>query len=228
MGRPTLAAAAFTVAAVLAFLAHEPLLVLLGQRGARARRDDGTRAARMLAWQGATAAGAFLAGLVYAPTVASYSLALPALGAAALGGFIARRREKTTAGEVVASMALSAVGVPVALAAGVPLGAALLAWLVWSATFASGTLAVRAVIRGAKEQRLCLGAALACALIGAVAALVAALADAPLAALAVAPGAAASVTLVFSRASPRKLRRVGWTLVGVSVATLVLLVIAFS
>src|SRR5689334_17708106 len=39
IGRPGVAAVALAVAIVAAFLAHEPLLVLLGQRGARVARD---------------------------------------------------------------------------------------------------------------------------------------------------------------------------------------------
>lgn len=43
-GRPTAAAFLYAAAAVFAFFAHEPLLVLLGQRGSRAFRELGARA----------------------------------------------------------------------------------------------------------------------------------------------------------------------------------------
>ena len=43
-GRPTAAAFLYSTAAVFAFFAHEPLLVLLGQRGSRAFRELGARA----------------------------------------------------------------------------------------------------------------------------------------------------------------------------------------
>src|SRR5512138_3779118 len=55
IGRPTAAALALAAAVVLAFLAHEPAIVLLGQRGRRARDEDGDRARRWLATSAALA-----------------------------------------------------------------------------------------------------------------------------------------------------------------------------
>jgi hypothetical protein len=46
---PTLPAVLLAIAAMSAFLANEPLLVVLGHRGRRAREIDGSRAARRLA-----------------------------------------------------------------------------------------------------------------------------------------------------------------------------------
>src|SRR5204862_336839 len=59
VGRRTPAALTLAAAAVLAFLAHEPLLVLLGHRGPRAARDDRSRA---LVWLASTALGAAILG----------------------------------------------------------------------------------------------------------------------------------------------------------------------
>src|SRR5207302_1656621 len=59
VGRRTPAALMLAAAAVLAFLAHEPLLVLLGHRGPRAARDDRSRA---LVWFASTALGAAILG----------------------------------------------------------------------------------------------------------------------------------------------------------------------
>src|SRR5437762_3573628 len=70
MGRPGVAAAALAVAAAAAFVAHEPLLILAGQRGTRARREEGPRAARRLAVLGAAAAISGGAGLALAPSPA--------------------------------------------------------------------------------------------------------------------------------------------------------------
>src|SRR3954452_18893302 len=58
-GRPGTVASLLSIAALCAFLAHEPLLVLLGQRGPRAARDQRMRAA---AWGGGFATAAALCG----------------------------------------------------------------------------------------------------------------------------------------------------------------------
>ncbi len=44
IGRPGISPLALTAAAVLGFVAHEPLLVAVGHRGRRAREQDGRRA----------------------------------------------------------------------------------------------------------------------------------------------------------------------------------------
>ena len=49
MRPPTLAAVAWATAAVCGFFAHEPILVLLGRRGARTRQVRGRAARRLFA-----------------------------------------------------------------------------------------------------------------------------------------------------------------------------------
>src|SRR5688572_32010037 len=73
--RPTVAAGLLAAAACCAFLANEPLLVVLGHRGKRMREQAGTRAARRLALLASLAAAMGIAGLVLAP----HSLAIAAL-----------------------------------------------------------------------------------------------------------------------------------------------------
>ena len=70
MGRPTLAAVALIITATAIFLSHEPLLVLAGSRGPRARRDDGARARR---WLTAVATIALIAGLTALRSMANGS-----------------------------------------------------------------------------------------------------------------------------------------------------------
>ncbi|WP_242347070.1 YwiC-like family protein, partial [Anaeromyxobacter terrae] len=70
IGRPGLAPSALTAAVVLAFVAHEPLLVLLGQRGRRVAEEEGPRARRWLAATGGLAAVTGAVGIALAPAAA--------------------------------------------------------------------------------------------------------------------------------------------------------------
>jgi hypothetical protein len=103
---------------VAAFLAHEPLLVLLGRRGARAKREHWLIA---VVWFGISAATVLGAGLVAFWAVSSalrWSFALPLVPAALLAGAIVSKREKSLLGELVVALAFSLIAVPVCLAAG--------------------------------------------------------------------------------------------------------------
>src|SRR5215472_11819220 len=101
IGRPGVGALALAAAAVCAFLAHEPLLVLLGQRGSRAAREDGAQARR---WFGACAAAAVafaIAAIAFLPPAARVALGAPAAIGLLVGAVIFSRREHTLGGEVV-------------------------------------------------------------------------------------------------------------------------------
>src|SRR5512138_2855214 len=63
LGRPGATALLLTAGVVLAFLAHEPLLVVLGQRGKRVKDALGVRAMRRLAVLGAGAVACGVAAL---------------------------------------------------------------------------------------------------------------------------------------------------------------------
>jgi hypothetical protein len=227
MGSPTPAALLLTAGAVLAFVAHEPLLVLLGHRGARVRREEGGRAARALAWLGVGAAICGAAGLALAPPPARAAAAIPAVLACAVGVLVWRRLEKTVAGEVVVATALASAGAVVALAAGVRPGAALTALLAWALSYAAAVLAVQVILvrartKGTRDPGRA-HAALALGLLAAAAALAAA--GLPLALpLATAPTALLSAAVALGRVSPRRLRPLGWALVAASVVTLGVLV----
>jgi len=214
---PTRSGAALALAAVALFAAHEPLLVALGHRGPRARREDGPRALRRLATLVGLGAAAGLLGLLGAPTVARASVALPLALAAAVGAFIARGAERTGPGVTVAAAALAAAGVPVALCSGATPGAALWAWAAWAVGFALVTPAVRSAIAHARAPSPL--ARRAAALAPPLAALAALAALGPAwSGLAAAPFALASLALVVAPPSPRHLRRVGWALVASSLA----------
>lgn len=217
MGKPGASAIALTVATTAAFLAHEPALLLLGQRGTRALREDGARARRRLGALGAVAAVTGAAGMWLAPEVARWAAIVPLSLAAALAPLLVRGEEKTALGELLAGAALAGAAIPVALAAGVPVAAAGGAWAAWCLCFTASMFAVRAVIAHARAPQ---GALIRLAAPAGLAAAAAALASAgvlqPAAALGAAPMLAAAVALAARPPSPRSLKKVGWALVASS------------
>jgi len=231
LGRPAAAALLLAAGIVLAFLAHEPLLVVLGQRGRRVKEALGARAARRLAWLGGVAAAAGTAGLLLARPDARIAALAPAALALPVAPLVARRLEKSAAGELLVAAALSAAAAPVALAAGAPAAWAWGAAATWFASFAAATLPVRATLlwartKGARELRP-FAAAGAFAI---AAAAIAAAALGPLpwpAALGVLPTATAAVTVALLRVRPQRFTAVGWSLVGASAATLLVVVLGF-
>ncbi len=231
LGRPGAAALLLTLGVVLAFLTHEPLLVTLGQRGHRVRDALGSRALRRLAKLGVAAAAAGAAGLVLAPPAARAAALAPAALALPVAPLIARRLEKTTAGELLVAAALSACAAPVALAAGAPAAWAWGAAATWFASFAAATLPVRATLlwartKGARELRPL--AAVGAAVIGAAAIAAGAVGALPWpAALGVLPTAVAASAIALLRVRPQRFTTVGWSLVAASVTALLVVVLGF-
>lgn len=217
LGEPTLAAGAVSVSACAAFVAHEPLLVLLGRRGARARREDGARAARAFAIAAFVAGASAVVALARAPAQA-WTLAPAALLATLVVPFVITGREKSLVGELLVVAALSALALPIATMSGVPARTA--AWLccVWAAGFGLATVGVREAMRQAREP----GQATRLPLVAPAAAVVALGVSAALGwwlPLAVVPFVAASAQLIVAPPPPRHIRRVGWALIGASALT---------
>jgi hypothetical protein len=207
-------------------VAHEPVLVLLGQRGTRAAREDGPRARLRAAQLGSVAIAGGAAGLWLMPADARWTAVVPVVLSAVLAPFVARGDERSTLGELIASAALSSAALPVALAAGVPLGAALAAWAAWCLVFFVSTFAVRAVIAHAKAaaswpKRL-VGPVAAAALAGG-AALVGVVR--PSGAIGAIPMLAVSLIIAARPPRPQQLKRVGWSLVAASVALALALIV---
>jgi YwiC-like protein len=229
IGRPGIGALSLAAAAVCAFLAHEPLLVLLGQRGSRAAREDGTRARR---WFGVFAAAAMvfaIAAIVFLPLSARMALGAPAAIGLLVGAVIFSRREHTVGGEIVTAAALAALASPLALGAGATPVSARSVALVFLASFVSATTCVHGVIRHARQPP-----AVAPRTVGATVATVAVIALALLARLGVVSGVASwaalpmcagGVVLVAMPPSGRQLRAVGWTLVATTLLTSLVLVV---
>jgi hypothetical protein len=218
--RPTLAAVCFALGACAAFAAHEPLLVVLGQRGKRSLREAGGRAWRRLlaAAFASTALGAL--ALVLAPSARAWAAAPVALAAAGLV-FILRRSERTLAGELVAAAALTSAALPAAIAGGMPASEALAACGIFYATSLVSTVEVRAIARREAPSRSRIAAW------SAAAGLVLLLAiRAPAFALAGVPTLLTVMAVAISRPSPSKLRRIGWALATASLLTAAGVVVA--
>jgi hypothetical protein len=223
--RPGAAAALIAGAGVAAFLAHEPLLVVLGQRGPRARREDGPRALRALALLGGAAAALGAIGLALAPPAARIAAIVPLALCAPVAHFLRRGEERTAAGEITSAAALSAAALPVAAASGAPWPIAIGALVAWSLAFAASTWSVRAVIAFQKSRTSLARRILpTLAPLAIAAALAAARLIPPASAAAVLPLGLLALVYAASPPHPRSLKRVGWSLVAGSVITAVVLV----
>ncbi|BDG08762.1 YwiC-like family protein [Anaeromyxobacter paludicola] len=231
VGRPTVAAALLALAALTAFGAHEPLLVLAGLRGRRPAEEDRPRARVLLARLAGLTAALGLAGVALAPPEARVALAAPVVLGGGVVLLVASRREKTLAGEVVVAAALSSCGLPVALAGGATVRVALACWITWILGFAAATLAVQVILvrartKGGRDPGP-LHAALAAALAGAAAALAAGGALPWVVPAALAPMALASIVVCLARVPPKRLKELGWAMVGTSLVTLAVLLAGF-
>lgn len=219
------APALLSVAIVCLFLAHEPLMVMIGARGGRARRETGERARRRATILTALALVAGALGLWLAPTIARAAALIPVGFGALLVPLVLKRREKTLLGELIVALALSSALVPVALAGGVELRDAVIASAVWAVIFALATVTVRAVIANAKKRagpdRMPRAAPLLSAAAIAGVLLLAPIPGVPtLAAAAVLPAAIVALCFGALRIHPRYLRAMGWSLVASNVLAL--------
>jgi hypothetical protein len=132
----------WTLTGLSAFLAHEPVRIAVGHRGARLARDLGPTARRVaLVTLGVAGVSALVAFFLH-PIAAVWLLA-PAVAAAVLTLVIAQRADRTLTGELTAAVCLPWVALPVAISAGVATRIALGQTAVWSIGFALLTLAVR-------------------------------------------------------------------------------------
>jgi hypothetical protein len=229
IGQPRLAALALSLGAALGFLAHEPALVALGQRGPRALEEDGPRARRLLATLAAGAVTSSAVGLALAPPAARWAALLAGALAGASSLLVYRKLEMTAAAEIAIAIALSSLGLPVALAGGVSLSGGLTCWATWAAAFSSAVGAVQVLLWRARRRA---GrdpgpaAALASLAVEGAACLLAAGGILPWAGpVALLPMTAVSAALSVLPVSPRRLKQVGWSIMGASCATLLLLVV---
>jgi hypothetical protein len=225
---PATTALWLAAASVACFLAHEPLLVVLGQRGARCREEAGP-----LAWRwGLTLVGlgvlCGVLGIRGLPPAARPYLALPAILGAEVLLMTWGRQGRTLSGELLASLALGAWAVPVALAGDLDAGAALSLWGTFALGFSLATVAVHVVIRAHKPRadrnlaRLAGLAAGGLALAGAVVWAVSA-GVSPWRVAALLPTAAVALAAFAVLPAPRHLKRLGWGFAAAGLATALLL-----
>lgn len=229
IGRPAAGAYLLAASAVAAFLAHESLLVVLGQRGARVARDQGTDARRSLALFGAFCAVTGLVSFAVLPLDALTLLLVPLALAVFVAIAVFMHRERTTAGEIVVGLALASVSLPIATAGLVARASAVTLFVVFASIFITATVAVRSMVgRVAKAggPHPVVAIALTLAVLAGLASAVAIGRLAPIAPLAALPVCVVALGLTVRPPSPRRLRAVGWTLVGATGLTAVILVVA--
>src|SRR5262249_23911091 len=146
MRAPRAAAIAWALAACLAFLAHEPLLVLLGHRGRRLRSAEAPRARLVLAALGGGATVLGAAALALGPSTMLVAAAISLPPVAIVIALAWCRREHSLFGELIAVAALTGAAAPVLTASGAAPGAAFAIWLGWAAGFGSNVIAVHRVM----------------------------------------------------------------------------------
>lgn len=229
LGVPSSGALLLSIAVVCVFLLHEPVLVLLGHRGRRVKREAGASAMRFAAVFATGALGSGMAGLWISPSAAQWGALIPFIFGVALLPLTVVRREKTLPGELLAAAALVTACVPVALAASLPMATTVAVSVVWAVTFALGTLAVRATVTGAKGGAEPLRAVTSLLALAAIPTAVW-IANTPVlpdsrAALAVLPGLVATISLMVLRIPPRRIRAIGWTIAASNLFTLILLLV---
>ena len=208
------------------FLAHEPVLVLLGRRGEHARTEHGGRAAGRLLLLGLAGVALGALGLLLAaPAVRVAALAVAPLGIA-FAAVVAAGAERSASGEVLAAATLAGVSVPVALASGIDDGSALGAWLVWVLGFVAVTVPVRSI--GA-QRRAHASASRRLLPVAGVLALAVALRGTVfgwLEVVALAPLMVSGAFLAIARPEPRRLRQIGWSIVSSMLCTSAVLLLA--
>jgi hypothetical protein len=224
------------LAAVAAFVAHEPLLVLSGGRGARARRENQRRAVIWLVTASAIAIAAGLFGYAATPAGDRLIFLSPLLLAGVLIVLLLREREKSTAGEIIAAIALSSAAIPVCASVGSPHRGLVIA-VIFGGLFVVSTLAVRIVIlavRGGGNpeavRRTRLQLATAAMLLVTTAVLLATRSALPplTAAVTIVPGLALATAMAVRPPPASRLRTIGWTLVATSAFTAAVLIVTLA
>lgn len=228
LGRPGVVTWCWVIAALAIFLAHEPLLILVGERGRRSRAELAPRARSAAVFLLVLAIGAGVLGWWLAPRTVRLAVLAPIALGAILVPLILSHREKTLIGELLASTTFSSMVIPVALAGGASVGAALVASIVWGGVFSLSTLTVRATIARVKRiptARTSCYTNLALSLLALGAAVLLTITEtlpAP-AAAGIVPAALIATVCSIVEVHTRHLRTIGWSLVGSNVFTLVAL-----
>lgn len=231
IARPTLAGIAFALSAVAWFLAHEPLAVLMRLRGDRVLAAAGDRARRRVVVLAALGVSAGAFALAAAPPPARWAAVVPLGAAVLLAPAVVLRRQKTLWAEALVILAFAGMVLPMGMAAGVTWRTGWLVAGVWGVSFMLGTIAVHALKLRHKRGPTAGWLPRVSPALG-VASVVVALALAaggtvpwPIG-LAIVPPALVAIVIGILRVHPRRLKRVGWSLVSANTVTWVCLVLA--
>lgn len=221
--RPSAAALAWACMAGTLFLLHEPVLVLLGRRGQRAKATLGGPAKRRVVGLLGIAAGAFATGVWLAPTVAPW-LALPLLLSLLCASLLFQKRERTTPGQLVITAALTSFALPPMLASGVSTSRALAFVAAFASIQALSALTARGAIYRKQDGGRLLRWAMACSLLALVAFSVLSHWSLWPFSWSFAPWPFALITamLLAKLFTPRSPKPVGWALAGASAVSLLL------
>jgi hypothetical protein len=228
-GIPSATGVLLAVACFAAFVAHEPLLVLIGQRGERARREQRDVAVRTLVWAGATALADVAIALVFMPPPLRWTVLVPAAFALATIPLIVQKQQKTTIGEMHVVLTLASCALPVGVAAGTRAQEAAGCWFVMTLGFWAATLAVRGTIARQRREPA-LAYRMGALVLAAASPFIVALMSEPFVLnprlwVATLPLAIAAVALALVPPSARQLRVIGWSLVGGGASAAVLLIV---
>src|SRR5262245_14312408 len=93
------------IAVVCGFLMHEPLLLLLGGRGVRARQASGFRAPTWFATTFISMVAAGLIALWLTPVAVRWSFVVPLVPATWVGAAVLNSREKHASAEIAVALA---------------------------------------------------------------------------------------------------------------------------
>ncbi|MBE0595258.1 MAG: YwiC-like family protein [Gemmatimonadales bacterium] len=230
VGVPTVTALAVASAAVALFLAHEPVAVLTGMRGERLQTEAGDRARVRLTVLIGLGLVLGLVGMGTASADVRLAVCVPAAALLALVPWVVRRRQKTFGGELMVIVAFATTVVPISIAVGASWRLAWTAGVVWLVSFGLGTFAVHA-LKLRHKQGADAGWVAATSLVLAVAVVTTAVAGALLGrlpvpiAVALLPPAILVIGLALFPVHPRRLKRVGWSLVSANGVTWICLLL---
>jgi hypothetical protein len=227
---PSTSGGCLALAALLLFLAHEPLAVASGARGARRRLTTGPRAWRRFLVLAAGACVIGVCGILLGGPAVRTAVLVPLVPAAAVTPWLVRGRQKTLRAEVLIVAAFACVTVPLVVAGG---GSWRLGWLaaaVWFVSFGLGTVAVHGLKLYHKGRPGAAGLRIGVLMLGGTVCtlgfLAATAGHVPLLAAAslVPPVVVASIVSV-AYIHPRRLMTVGWSLVSANAITLICLLL---
>jgi hypothetical protein len=230
LGGLSVAGGCIALGAVLVFVAHEPLAVITGTRGARRQVEAGRAARRRFV---RLAAGAMVAGgvgVLLGGTGVRSAAMVPLVPAVAALPWLVRGRQKSLSAELLIVAAFAGTALPLVVAGGRGWAVGSIVAGVWLVCFALETLAVHRLKLYHKRRRGALGLRTGIVVLSVTVSAVALVATVAgsmpaLVAAALAPPTFVSVAVALVPVHPRRLKAVGWSLVCANAVTLICLVL---